>query len=102
VRLQPSIRPEERKMYVCSCQAVSDREVQAAILEGACDLHELAQRCGAGITCGGCQPLLRRLLAEHGIPCERAQSLRTLRKRLEGEGLTGPIPVPEGTHAPPT
>jgi len=40
---------------------------------------------GAGITCGGCQPTLRQMLAERGHPCPRAESLRTLRAHLDTE-----------------
>ena len=69
-------------MYVCSCQAVTDREVCAAIDDGACSLLGVARECGAGVTCGGCQPLLRQLLAERGHPCTRAESLRALRAAL--------------------
>ena len=78
-------------MYACSCRAVTDRQVCGAIEDGACSLRDVARRCGAGITCGGCQPLLRRLLTEHGHPCERAESLRTLRAVLDEEA---PAAVP--------
>jgi bacterioferritin-associated ferredoxin len=70
-------------MYVCSCRAVTDREVGAAIADGACSLLGVARRCGAGVTCGGCQPALRQMLAERGHPCPRAESVRTLRALLE-------------------
>jgi len=51
-------------MYVCSCRAVTDRTVQAAVAAGAHDVEEIADRCGAGSRCGGCWPELERLLAE--------------------------------------
>jgi NAD(P)H-nitrite reductase large subunit len=35
------------------------------ITGGACDLDEVGDRCGAGITCGGCCPLIEELLARH-------------------------------------
>jgi bacterioferritin-associated ferredoxin len=52
-------------MFVCHCRAVTDGEIREAISAGACDLDEVGRRCGAGITCGGCCPLIQELLAEH-------------------------------------
>ena len=51
-------------MFVCHCRAVTDGEIREAIVAGACDLDEVGRRCGAGITCGGCCPLIQELLAE--------------------------------------
>jgi bacterioferritin-associated ferredoxin len=51
-------------MFVCHCRAVTDREIREAIAAGASDLDEVGSRCGAGITCGGCCPLIQELLAE--------------------------------------
>jgi bacterioferritin-associated ferredoxin len=51
-------------MYVCSCHAVTDRTVRAAIASGATTVGDVAERCGAGDRCGGCWPELERLLAE--------------------------------------
>jgi bacterioferritin-associated ferredoxin len=53
-------------MFVCHCRAVTDGEILEAIAAGAGDLDEVGRRCGAGITCGGCCPLIQELLAEHG------------------------------------
>jgi bacterioferritin-associated ferredoxin len=52
-------------MFVCHCRAVTDREIREAIAAGARDLAAVGRRCGAGITCGGCCPLIQQLLAEH-------------------------------------
>jgi bacterioferritin-associated ferredoxin len=49
-------------MFVCSCRAVTDRTVNAAIVSGATCIEEIAERCGAGVRCGGCWPELERLL----------------------------------------
>lgn len=49
-------------MIVCSCRAVSDRTVRAAIASGAETVDEVANRCGAGGQCGACWPSLARLL----------------------------------------
>lgn len=51
-------------MYVCSCRGVTDRTVRTAISAGASCIEEIAARCGAGSRCGGCHPVLERLLAD--------------------------------------
>jgi len=57
--------PNICSMFVCHCRAVTDGEIREAITAGACDLEEVGRRCGAGITCGGCCPLIQELLAQH-------------------------------------
>jgi bacterioferritin-associated ferredoxin len=52
-------------MFVCSCRAVTDRTVDAAIASGAATIPEVIDRCGAGNRCGGCWPELQRLLDIH-------------------------------------
>jgi len=61
-------------MFVCSCRAVTDRTVDAAIASGAATIPEVIDRCGAGSRCGGCWPELERLLELH--EAEQAQALQ--------------------------
>jgi len=51
-------------MMVCSCKAVSDRTVRAAIAAGAATVDDVTSRCRAGGGCGGCHSLLEQLLAD--------------------------------------
>jgi len=51
-------------MYVCHCQVVNDRRIRETIDAGARTPSQVARACGAGATCGGCVPMIRRLLAE--------------------------------------
>jgi bacterioferritin-associated ferredoxin len=60
-------------MFVCSCRAVTDRTVDAAIASGADTIRDVAERCGAGSRCGGCWPALQALLDEHDAQRDRAQ-----------------------------
>jgi bacterioferritin-associated ferredoxin len=52
-------------MVVCSCRAVTDRAVLAAIADGATTVEALSDRCAAASKCGGCWPELERLIGEH-------------------------------------
>jgi bacterioferritin-associated ferredoxin len=49
-------------VIVCHCNAVSDREVRAAVLEGACDVDDVTRFCGAGGDCGSCRASIEALL----------------------------------------
>ena len=51
-------------MYICSCKAVKERTVRAAIASGASTLDEVGRRCGAGTVCGGCHELIDELLGQ--------------------------------------
>ena len=46
-------------MILCICQAVTDREVDAAILAGAHSIAEVSKACGAGRDCGSCRRSIR-------------------------------------------
>jgi bacterioferritin-associated ferredoxin len=52
-------------MVVCSCRAVSDRTVRAAIGAGARSVEQLTELCSAASDCLGCWPELERLIEEH-------------------------------------
>ncbi|HEX9969634.1 MAG TPA: (2Fe-2S)-binding protein [Acidimicrobiales bacterium] len=51
-------------MFLCSCRAVTDRTIRAAIAAGARSPQDIAAMCGAGSRCGGCWPALAELLQE--------------------------------------
>ena len=51
-------------MFICSCKAVKERTVRAAIASGASSIDEVGRRCGAGTVCGGCHELIEELLAQ--------------------------------------
>lgn len=63
-------------MIVCSCHAVTDREIQRAARAGARTPCQVAEMCGAGSSCGGCRETVHDLLAEtHGERHLRAVSV---------------------------
>jgi bacterioferritin-associated ferredoxin len=42
-------------MILCICQSVTDREVEAAIRDGAHSVPAVTRACGAAADCGGCR-----------------------------------------------
>lgn len=51
-------------MYVCICNAVTDRQIRAKAREGCASLRELSRATGCSTTCGKCAPLARQIFIE--------------------------------------
>jgi bacterioferritin-associated ferredoxin len=47
-------------MILCICQAVTDREIDAAINAGARSLADVSRACGAGGDCGCCRRVIEQ------------------------------------------
>ena len=58
-------------MIVCSCHAVTDREIRRLARAGACSVREVAESCGASSACGGCHASVVAILDEMDAPRER-------------------------------
>ncbi|SCL40863.1 assimilatory nitrite reductase (NAD(P)H) large subunit precursor [Micromonospora pallida] len=57
---------------VCSCNAVTREQVDAAIADGCADVPALKTCTRAGTSCGSCVPLLKQLLDAAGVVQSRA------------------------------
>jgi bacterioferritin-associated ferredoxin len=51
-------------MYVCLCNALTDRDVRAQTAGGDCSVAMVYQACGCRPQCGRCAPLIRQMLRE--------------------------------------
>lgn len=70
-------------MIICSCRAVSDREVESAIAQGASSIEAVGQLCGAGTDCGSClEDLGERLERSCGRSCSSAAAAACSRGNL--------------------
>lgn len=49
-------------MYVCVCQAVSEKDIQRAVGDGAACFEDLQARTGCTTCCGCCEQEARELL----------------------------------------
>jgi bacterioferritin-associated ferredoxin len=52
-------------MYVCLCNALTDRNVREAMHSGASRPSEIYGACGCTAQCGTCAMAMRRMLDEH-------------------------------------
>jgi bacterioferritin-associated ferredoxin len=51
-------------MYICICNAVTDRQVKECALDGAKSLEDLTLKLGVGAGCGRCRECALELLRE--------------------------------------
>ena len=51
-------------MYVCSCFAVTDAEIDGVIADGATSVAEVTKACRAGGDCGSCLGQIEDMLAD--------------------------------------
>ena len=51
-------------MYICLCNAITDRQIVDAAREGARTDEDLAHGLGVGLTCGRCRSCAKELLRE--------------------------------------
>jgi len=51
-------------MYVCICNAVTERDIQEAVADGCSSLRQLREQLGVGACCGRCTGCARDLLRD--------------------------------------
>ena len=52
------------RMYICLCNAITEREVRECARRGCCSLDELSMQLGVGSGCGKCRPAAKEILDE--------------------------------------
>lgn len=52
-------------MYVCVCNAITDREIRQCADLGACSISELSSCLGVATNCGRCAQTAQQVLDEH-------------------------------------
>ena len=58
-------------MYVCVCLAVTEAEVEAAIVDGAHTRAAVTRACKAGSDCGACHGMIEAKIEDH-LECQAA------------------------------
>ncbi|MEL7023580.1 MAG: (2Fe-2S)-binding protein [Pseudomonadota bacterium] len=52
-------------MYVCICQAITDRQIKSAVESGVDSVEALRDTLGVASCCGSCSEDAEKILAEH-------------------------------------
>lgn len=63
-------------MYVCVCNAVTDRQIKKAVQQGVDSMSELQSQLKVGTCCGRCKDCAREVL--NVALCERTPALNDL------------------------
>lgn len=58
------MKPELASMYICVCNAVSERTIRKAVDDGVKTMEQLRMRTGCATCCGCCEPLAEQILVE--------------------------------------
>jgi bacterioferritin-associated ferredoxin len=61
-------------MIICVCKAVSERQIKAAVKDGATCMRDLTRDLGVGTCCGKCIPEARSALSASLDSCEFSSS----------------------------
>jgi bacterioferritin-associated ferredoxin len=51
-------------MYICICNAITEREVRECVRRGCCSMDELSVELGVGTSCGRCRTVATEILNE--------------------------------------
>ncbi|WP_306360116.1 nitrite reductase large subunit NirB [Nocardia sp. CC227C] len=68
---------------ICSCNNVSKGSICGAIAEGACDVPAIKSCTNAGTSCGGCVPMLKKLLEQSGVEVSKSLCEHFAQSRAE-------------------
>ncbi|WP_280233599.1 nitrite reductase large subunit NirB [Nocardia cyriacigeorgica] len=68
---------------ICSCNNVSKGAICGAIGEGACDIAGIKSCTNAGTSCGGCVPMIKKLLEQSGVEMSKALCEHFAQSRAE-------------------
>ncbi|MGS2806096.1 nitrite reductase large subunit NirB [Nocardia sp. MW-W600-9] len=68
---------------ICSCNNVSKGAICGAIADGACDIPGIKSCTNAGTSCGGCVPMIKKLLEQSGVEMSKALCEHFTQSRAE-------------------
>jgi bacterioferritin-associated ferredoxin len=57
-------------MYICLCNAITDRDVRAQNTDGCCSVAMVYRALGCEPQCGKCAPYIRQILRQAGTSAE--------------------------------
>ncbi len=51
-------------MYICICNAITDRQIRSAVAAGAASLSEVSMQLGVGAGCGCCREAAQQVIRD--------------------------------------
>ena len=84
-------------MYVCVCNAITDKQIRAAAEAGTTELWRLQAELGVATNCGSCSEVASEILAEYRDARPAAKAPRKKRRGVKPvvyePGLGGALPA---------
>ncbi|MCY7296846.1 bacterioferritin-associated ferredoxin [Alteromonas sp. a30] len=56
-------------MYVCLCNAITDKTIREAVEDGAGNIRELKQQLGVASQCGKCTQVAQQIIDQTIVDC---------------------------------
>lgn len=66
-------------MYVCVCNAVTERQIEQAVADGAKSVKDLNRLLGVGSECGSCVRCARECLSKHQHDKQKTVQFQTVK-----------------------
>ena len=63
-------------MYICICNAITDRQIRAAVASGAASLSDISMQLGVGTGCGCCREAAQRVIHDSACGGDCASRVR--------------------------
>ena len=60
-------------MYVCICNAITDKQIRRAARNGVSSMYELRGALGVAVGCGACARMAEDILDEESTACNEPQ-----------------------------
>jgi bacterioferritin-associated ferredoxin len=63
-------------MYICICNAITDRQIRAAVAAGAASLSDVSMQLGVGAVCGCCREAAQQVIRDSACGGDCATCVR--------------------------
>jgi len=63
-------------MYICICNAITDRQIRVAVAAGASSLGEISMQLGVGAGCGCCREAAQQVIRDAACSGDCASCVR--------------------------
>ena len=69
-------------MYICICNAVTDKDIKKAINNGACSMNDLSEQLKVGTCCGRCKSCAKKILNQSTFPLIQTLNISSLKPTM--------------------
>ena len=78
-------------MYVCICNAVTDKEIRQAVELGACSFRQISDQLGVASCCGKCRQEACLVIKEHKVTLASVSAMARMRSQAQFGGAAAAV-----------